>query len=359
MELVQFPSTGTSAEYGDIVFKNVSHAVTFSVKLNNVEILRELFYPDNSGYVYIRNLGELALMYEPDIALKTQNAMYAGKIGLQLTVTEDEMGDSYSPMVIITPCELESAGTLDERILDNIPLSRTVNKVTSVRRTEMISFWGGTPKAVKLYIVFKGAERDMAVTIDSFYSTISSSRFCVNVSPTTVAARAGCSVSDLIYYNVYTSTDYVIRYTVDPRNYPNERTFVFLNSFHAIETFTCFSSEESERTWERNAGVSSNKQILISRQLENIYTVNTGYILRSDVEVLEDLLNSEKVALVDEYGLHNVIFTGEEFKVLSQRNELINVQLSYRYASVNQLQIRYKAQKKGGVFDKTFDKMFN
>ena len=259
--------------------------------------------------------------------------------------------------ISIYECIVDFAGSLDVALLNLIPLSRMTKKTTGPGRTEFVSFYGtGT---VSAYVVKKGTTQDVATTYTVYTMATADKIYRINVSPDVIATLAGCSVSDLIYYNVYKDTDCIIRFTMDQRNYPVIRTFVFRNCFGAQESFTFIGDEESSRKWTREFGVSNNNQLQISRDLVNSIKVNSGPISSQSVEAIEDLLNTDQLALLDEAGFQPIVILEENFSNTSRRDELKSVDFTYRFAGNNQFRTTYAAFKKPRIFDPTFDETFN
>lgn len=351
----RFPTSGLSAEYGDIVIDSVTAPVVVEIRYQGELILSEVYSPDSESKIYIREIGELAILLIDKRDIMTQNG-FTGYGGIILTISI--IGTTtINKDVTIYQSIIDFSGSLDVNLLKQIPLSRATNKSTGIGRTEWISFYGtGTLKA---YVVKKGITADSAATYNVVTYSLPEKIYNTNVSPSVIATLAGCTESDLIYYNIYISTDSIIRFTMDERNYPDKKIFVFRNCFGAQETFTCTGAEKSERKWTRSFGNINNKQVSISRDLVNKFTANTGYLSAEDLEVLEDMLNSDQICLLDEYGLQDVVILEENFNDTSRKDELKAVEFSYRFAQNNQFKTSYKAFKKPRIFTTEFDETFN
>ena len=352
---VQFPESGLSAEYGDIIIGSVAESVTVSVTYSGDIVISEIYTPDSDGKIYIHDIGKIAVSFQEKQVFKTSYG-FSGLSSIVLTVAIVG-ATTITKAVTIYKSVVDFAGSLDVDTLKIIPLSRMTKKITGPGRKEYISFYGGS--TVSVYVVKKGITQDEGLTIS--YATLYDAEkiYFLDVSPDVVAGWASCDVSDLIYYNVYTSTDAIIRFTVDHRNFTNKRTFVFRNCFGAQESFTCTGDEESSRKWAREYGVSQNKQVQISNDLVNSIKVNTGIITSQQVESLEDLLNTDQLALLDEYGFQPIVILEENFSNNSRRDELKSVDFTYRFAGNNQFRTNYAAFKKPRIFDPTFDETFN
>ena len=350
----RFPASGLSAEYGDIIMDTVAGSVAVSVMHAGNLLLSEVYTPDTDGKIFIHELGTLAMLLKTNNDLLLTNGVESNSVVLSVSLTEGVQ--VITKDVTFYQSIVDFSGSLDVTTLRIIPLSRMTKKITGPGRTEFVSFYG--PGTVKVYIAKKGIDQDVSVTLDLLVMDVAS-MYRINVSPAVIALMTGCTVADLIYYNIYTSTDCIIRFTMDQRNYPQKRTFIFRNCFGAQESFTCIGDEESSRKWERTFGVQSNKQLQISRDLVNSIAVNTGYVSAQSVEALEDLINSDQLALLDAQGFQPIVILEEDFKNGSRRDELRSFSFTYRYASNNQFRTTYAAFKKPRVFDATFDETFN
>jgi len=351
----RFPTSGLSAEYGDIIMNSVTKTVSLEVSYQGKIILSEIYVPDSDAKIYIKDLGMLAMNFKS----KADFSIYNGIDGacVQLTVSLTEGSQVVSKDVTIYQCIVDFADSLNIDLLKTIPLSRMTKKKTGVGRTEFTSFYGGS--TVKAYIVKKGHNQDIAITVNIIALANPNNMYRINVSPEIVAALADCYPSDLVYYEIYTNKDQVIRFVMEQRSYPQLRTFVFRNCFGAQESFTCTGDEESSRKWSREYGLSKNINIQLTRDLVNSITVNTGLVTNRSVEALEDLLNSDQLALLDAQGFQAIIILEENFKNNSRRDEVRSFDFTYRFAGYNQFRTTYAPFKTPRVFDDTFNETFN
>lgn len=305
--------------------------------------------------VTIETVAELAMLYLADVAMGLANGLDGQAV--MLNVRLDEAGQVISKNVYIYPSEVYFAGAVTVASLKTLPLSRNTQKTTAKGRTEYLSFYGGGN--VMAYVVYKGATADMETTVSLGSSGGSADSFYrMNVSPSVIAGVVGVSESALIYYNVYKDSSSPIRYVVDERNYPEQRNFFFRNCFGAQENITCYGDEVSDRKWTRVFGAINKNQISISRELENRFTVNTGFISAEEVEVFEDLMNSGDVRLMDQYGLQMISVLEESFKLSTRKDELVSVEFTYKYTKTNQFRTSYKPFQKPRVFSVEFDNAF-
>ncbi|MDR0830040.1 MAG: hypothetical protein LBN95_08020 [Prevotellaceae bacterium] len=238
----------------------------------------------------------------------------------------------------------------------NSSLSRATKKTTGIGRTEIMSIFGRLP----LLTVFVRFMQNGAVATNTFQITLNEfgTIYKVDVSPSVIAGLADCAESDLIDYQLYKQSSMIIDYVVDKANYPHLKTFMFENSFGGHETFHCLGEQEEERKWARETGFVFENKILISRELENRKTINTGYIKREMIGVLEDLINSKKVAVLENNRLIDVVILEESFKVTNRREDLIAVEFTYQTANQNQMRFNYNPQSMFQVFSDEFNETF-
>jgi hypothetical protein len=360
MTITRCPETGLSADYGDIIVADISEKMNLKVTYNEEIILQEIYYPDNSGSVYIRDIALLADMYQQVNDLSTEITTDAGSITLSLDFTEidadDEVVETDTQDITLYACESETAGTLTLDVLKNIPLTRCFNKTVCPGQKEYLSFYGtGEIKAV---VIYTGTTRDQSAILTLTELPESADTIHrLDVSPAVIAGLADIEQSRIVYYILYKDKNCRIKYTMNPYLRP-QATFIFHNTFGTQETFTCTGDGESERKWTREYGQINRHQHLVTQELALKYTANSGYLTREQTEILEDLLNAKEISLIDEHGWHPVSIEEETFKVTSRRDELVDVEFKYRRSGQNQSQYRFNP-KKYRIFDFTYDNTYN
>ncbi|MDH6355472.1 hypothetical protein M2132_001815 [Dysgonomonas sp. PH5-45] len=355
MNIVRLPAEGLSADYGDIILDSVTGTVESIINIDGTEILHEVYYPDVSGMVYIRDIGSLAMTYDSVQDINLDNGLDGSRVRLDITLQEGEQTESFQ--VYIYRCDAETRGTLSVPLLKQQPLSRLSKKTTGVGRREFISFYG--PGQISANVIYSDTKTDQTKII--LLGTIAhddGNQYKYDVSPVIIASLCGISEADIASYSVYKSESDMIRFVMDHRSFLNKTTFLFRNIFGAQEAFTCIGDANAEKKWTRSYGNINRRQKQISRDLANTITVNTGYISIKSTEIIEDLLNSQSICLLEDGQLRDISIIEESFKVTSRRDELIAVEFKYRYSSNNQMQFRKPANTQR-VFDFTFDSSFN
>lgn len=353
MNIVRFPIEEVSADYGDIIVESVSNELETIISIEGNEVLHEVYSPDVNGVVYIRDVGSLAMMYDNVQPLSLDGGVDGKYVKLDIFLKEGD--DEFNASASVYRCDAESGNTLAVGTLKRMPLSRLTKKTTSIGRSEFISFYGSGE--IMADVVFYGKDRDeiKSVVVGNIAED-NGSYFRYDVSPSVIATLCGIAENLLISYTIYKNENDTISFVVNPLPSLNSKTFIFRNVFGAQESFTCTGDAVTEEKWTRTYGYISRYQIQISRDLNKSFSVNTGYLSREMVGVVEDLLNSQHVCLVEDGALRNITISEESFKVSSRKDELISIEFKYRFASNNQSQLRLNKKR---LFDFTFDNTFN
>lgn len=353
MNVARFPIEEVSADYGDIILDSVSGDVEAIITINGTEVLHEIYSPDISGMVYIRDIGSLAMMYDSIQDISLDNGLDGQYVSVGISLQEGS--ETFAASVNIYRCDAETGDTLAVTTLKRMPLSRITKKITGIGRTEFLSFYGDAD--ILADVVYYGATKDelQTITIGNIPSD-DGTFYRYDVSPSVIANICNIIESDIISYTIYKSENESISFIVDKRPFLNKNTFIFRNIFGAQETFTCTGDSNSERKWTRSYGNINRKQRQISRDMAKTITVNTGYIDEETTGLIEDLLNSQNICFLEEGVLRDVSIIEESFKVTSRKDELIAVEFKYRYSSNNQMQFRTNKRR---IFDFTFDESFN
>ena len=361
MTIDNLPTNVLSSEYGKIILSGISDYIDFEVKLLGISILNERYYSDAAGMIYIQNIGELAVNVSM-IPLLNLSSIYKTNISyidFEFTFTpKDELAVTGSSYIYL--CNVNTSGTVDKDLLISMPLSLISKKRTGLGRKEFISFYGMAIK--KVYIARKTINGDVGSEFNFAQPNPahpSDGIFTYDISPSKMAIVAGCNEKDLIYYNVYQDVNCIIRYTIDEREYPYLRTFVFINSFLGQETFHSLEDAEAENKWNRTTGYVDGVKMQFRPESEKTFTVKTGFLRQDEVKVFEELLDSQNVAVIEDGELVPVVITTESVKESERKDMLISFEFSYQYADNNLKRTRYVKFKKPGVFDKTFDGTFN
>ncbi|HBB00732.1 MAG: hypothetical protein A2W86_11810 [Bacteroidetes bacterium GWD2_45_23] len=359
MVIDRLPDYALTSEFGNIELSSVSGYVDMEIIFESTSILNERYYPNKHGYVTIYNIGEVALNLASIPELSNINKSI-GVFYVSLTI---KLTQRYTaPVEVIRYFYVSSVNTNGTVNHDNMvitPLSLTNEKRTGIGRKEFISFFG--TESISLYAVYKSPTGDKGITISNYatptYSYVGV--FSFDVSPSLVASRIGCNENDLVYYNIYKSSTRVIRFVMSERMYPHLKTFGFINSFYGQETFHAMEAGNFQTKFDRNIGTITGVRRQFRPQVEKIVSVDTGWLKRNELPVLEDFLTSQRVGIWEDNTFVPIIIQTDSIKISEKRDELISVEFSYRYAEDRYQRFRYVTRPLAGVFDSTFDLTFN
>lgn len=328
MVIISAPDSGLSAVYSNVVIGS-STAIDVAVTIGSSIVLSEAYLSNSSRNILIKGLGEFAMNYFDRNDFVSSNGLDGSAVAMALKV-ESGSEPQLNRTITIYPCLINFWGSLTVASLKQIALSRVSKKQTGIGRSEYLSFYGGGG-SVTAFVQYRSGSSVVSGTF-SLYSLPSDGKsfYHVNVSPSVVANLAGCSEVSLIYYDVYKAVGSKFRFRMSERNYPFQKTFVFRNCFGAMESFTCVGEEVSDRKWEREFGVVGHKNVQVRRELESVFRISTGYLSAGEIDVVEDLLNSEQVRLVDGNMFREVVIVEEEFDITSRKDEVNAVEFSYK-----------------------------
>lgn len=360
MVIDRLPNNMLSSEFGDIKLSSVVGYVNMDVVYNGVTVLSERFTPNSFGYVTIKNIGTVVnnLADIPDIS--NLGFSFSPPVILNIKLTEKNAAP-VDNLISFYVSNVITKGTVDHSNIFSIPLCLSNEKRTGLGRKEIISFRLNFQQTVNIYVVHKSTSEDKGLTVTNYISGWDSSLGCfaIDVSPSKIATRAGCAESDIIYYNVYTSSANVIKYVMCERQYPHLRTFAFINSFYAQETFHSLEAGGFQTKYDRLSGSLSGVRSQFNTKAEKLFTVNTGYLKRAEIQVLEDLLTSQRVGVWENGEFVPVTIETDSIKISDRKDELISVEFGYRYADERYKRHVYVSRSLAGIFDKSFDLTFN
>ncbi|MDD3194400.1 MAG: hypothetical protein PHU68_01190 [Paludibacter sp.] len=353
---IRFPTSSLTSEYGDIILGSVIEKLSLEISYNETVILEEDYFPDDNGKVVIRDIGKVASMYfsNTDIDLVNRN----GIVTFTIKLTENTAPvDVVIKDVVFYLSTIDYKGTINTDQLISMPLTRSPLKSTGPGRKEYISFFGNAD--VTVYAVYSDGNRDVSKTLSAFNTLVSvDSIYRIDVSPEVIAGLIGCPISNLVYYSVYTNANTIVKYVMDHRGFTSKTTFIFLNNFGATETITMIGHQVRDNSWNREFGVVYDKMLISSADKEDLITVNTGYLLPGMADVIDDLLSSKEVAVIDGDVIVPVVIIDEDFKRDTHKNAPKTYEITYRVAS-NTPYSKYVPLARLGVFDESFDNTFD
>lgn len=352
------------ADYGDIIVTGVSEMLTAVIYVNGINALEEIYYPDAGNTVTIRGIGEVLMTYFKE-------------------VEEPLLGDSKRDLYLSTVIKLNNGEFSKEqtvfysRISTGLDvdfsysrfLTRYTKKRTSYSRREIIQFYDNL-QSIHFGIAYLLDGVPQFLKVEQYACKNTHAGISLDVSINTILfvlknkSDVLVTPDDLIYYEVYSViNDNIvdeIRFINDKRHFPNEKHFLYYNSFGFTETIT-FTGQD-KRSIELGATYA-----YIGGDYRKIDTlpvisnqVNSGHIGKDMADCMEDLLISAKVYTYENGSIEKeIVFTEVDMTRDSQNNHPINYTLTYRPAALRHLEYKRIIYDSKRVFDKTFDNTFD
>jgi len=164
-----------------------------------------------------------------------------------------------------------------------------------------------------------------------------------DLSPATVlnllntAISGSLTATSLLYYDVYlldaggNELDDV-RYDLQAINYPQRTELTFLNLLGVYETvpFLGLATNEPDRSAEY--GYLGSDYGTVDLEVNDIYTLNSGYCNKKVMAQVRDMLESPFVYLHKEDEWHKITIIDSSYKLDMPTNEAFNVSIKFRYA---------------------------
>jgi len=168
--------------------------------------------------------------------------------------------------------------------------------------------------------------------------------------------------TEVLQYDIWIAgiglTTNVYTYLVDTTPYRDQKSFVFINSFGVLETYTATGRTDNKKTAEYNLANIDNHYRKITQDFVAEKTLNSGHLSETEMEWIDDLLLSYNVSVYTPgtSGADEEITLTAIEKTDTDANELHSFTYNYRRAKNNHLQFLNAAK---GIFDATFDQSFN
>lgn len=347
-----------TGDFPDIAINSVSGKLSLNLTVNNISVLSENYYPDSSGYVAIRDLGELLINYIDIPKLSaTDNNYTLSPVDVAMTLTDTSDTKSFSFKVYYSKCSVNFSPVAEARFF-----SRYKKIQTAEGRKEFISFLYTSTLTFKIGVAYMSNgkplyKRDNIIIIATPIDVVA-----VNVSPAKIASICSVSAASILWYDLYlTDGNYqdTIRYNVDRNNHRLTHNFLYNNVFGMPEniSFTGSSELNPEITGD-TVEILKNMQ-RIDAGYNNLQTLNTGYIDKAKYCALLDMITSPHIISYDDDNITEVVITDIDFQHNRPSNEPIAVTLTYRPAKKNHHSFFRSAYSSNKIFDKSFDITFN
>jgi len=349
---------------------DANESVTFEFRRGSELILSEKYVYDVDGLIRIRNLGDIVSKYLVSNPVMPMNITSVHTPGLAnclflYAITEGTVKLENS--FIALKCEADM-------IVDAAPwtkvnfLTRAYReKITAKGRNEYLSFYkldtyDELVIRYKLVYLKAGVMTEFSTGLDVLPISTARQIVTFNTSIGRILTSAGLPLDTIVLqYDIWIAgigleTNHYT-YLVDNTLYRDHTSFVYINSFGVMETFTATGKMINKKTNEYNLGNIDNHYRKITQDFVSEKTMNSGYLSDVEMEWIDDLITSYTVGLYTPTdGMSEEITLVGVDKTDITSNELQAFSFGYRRAKNNNLVFANAAK---GIFDRTFDKTFN
>lgn len=326
MTIIQRPDNySLTSTIKDFVIES-SADIGFEVLLDGVTILEEIYSPDNSGKISIRDLGKLFDAY-------LSGSMASGmQTGLSKTFSF-KIDNVAAGTTTVLKCKAftEQAGSL---FFGQRPLNiQYKTKVTLPTSREYLTYYLGVGSKVKTRIVYlvdgSPVESDL---VDYFTATVAGFQ-TINVTLRKVRERFPTVDSESILGYYIGVSDYYTKYLVDWNTYLDARSFIYLNLFGVPETFT------TRGEMVRKGSVSFDSARI--NRLEKRFNIERADTFETSVGktfsitenlLLRELFCSEMVKAFYQGSFREIVITDENLTENQRRRALSAAGFTFRFA---------------------------
>lgn len=355
----------------DIILKktDLNNSVAFTLKKGTEIILNEQYVYDSEGLIQIKNIGDLVKNYfvsNPVVSLGSMVAISDG-LCLGFTFLIKEGTTTHENSFIALKCDADISVDAASWTFTNFLTRSYLEKRTAKGRNEYLSFYQKSSYQeitihYKLFYTLNGTNIEKTGSLGLLPQSSDTHVFTFNTSIGRIITDAGLPLdTDTLQYDIWlTGTDLitdVYTYMVDNMLYRDHSSFVYINCFGVMETFTATGKTINKKTNDYNLSNINGYSRKITQIFISEKTCNSGYLSESEMEWIDDLVNSYIVGLsTSSEGLSEEITLVSIEKSDSDLNELHTFLFEYRRAKNNHLMFSSAAT---GLFDDTFDETFN
>lgn len=374
MDIIQEP------EHSGIYFQNsipdiilektdANTSIIFEFKKGSESILVEKYAYDADGKINIRNICEIVEKYfKPNISeISDTNIISTGLCNLDFTYVITESNITWSNSFTALKCDANISVYAPTWTTKNF-LSRAFQKRTAKGRNEYLSFYklsGYSTVTINYRITYlnDGVLSEKTGIIDQISDLSADAEVITfNSSIGRVLITAALQLDTVVYqYEIWLTgtgllTD-IFTFLVDNSLYRDHNSFVFINCFGVLETFTATGKISNKKTNEYNLSNIDGHYRKVTQNFVSEKTCNSGYLTDMEMEWIDDLVNSYTVGLYTASdGMSEEITLVSIDKSDSGSNELKTFRFNFRRALNNHLDFAVVAK---GIFDDTFDDTFN
>ena len=298
------------------------------------------FYADNNGNILISSLGKIwndhimAYRYsgfeEENLEADLERGIYVRITYVSAAATASCIRHIFYARRVVSmiPGEMSSYWPILER-----------KKRTFSDAKEMIYLLGSGTHSVKAGVAYlynnTASYTEVALSVGSGKELL-----YLNVSPATVKALALADYPGavLLYYDVYIldgSGNIIdqVRYTPETRNYPQRTELIYCNMLGAYESIHFLGREEYSQDRNATYGYAGDDYSAMDLEVNDTYTLNTGYCNGTRMNQVRDLLESPVVWLLYEGSIYRKItITDKDFTRTRPSNEPDTAKITYRFA---------------------------
>ena len=357
--------------------KNVAtEGLSFALKVRGVLVLEEHYTWDTNGIIRVRNLGEIIEKFLDTTATvdKTDVVSYLWNGTPIIEFKFTEVATVYVGNFITCKCDVDLGNLNDSNWAARNFLTRCLGtKKTALDRKETVSYLQKDTDNY-LYLVAKITylangiitEQQGNLTLFGHAPNTTHSHLIatLNTSLIYVLKQLGLpNNTEVLNYQVWVSATSdgesgtlcnAYTYLVDSTPYRDTASFLFLNAFGTLETFTATGLKTTEKIAEYNLGNIDNHYIKLTQDFKCEQTCNSGFLSENEMEWADDLVRSYSVALVSSNSIVQITLT-KVSKTDTEANVLQSFTFSYQVAKNKNFMFMSKHV---GIFDATFDKTF-
>ncbi|MGL4852895.1 MAG: hypothetical protein ACRC3Z_09685 [Phocaeicola sp.] len=359
-------------DMGDVILSEVTEDVIIDfVVYRGSDIIytwSERYTPDDMAIIKVRNLGKTMFDFFQLLELlnvtTSLDAIFRQSVAIEGRVKDESGGMITAFGQTFYYCEQRVGTYLPE-------YNRFFNRYTQrkVRVGQFVPLYYRSEHSLKVGVAYYDKEN----VLYSFVTFADSGQYLQfqyrNLSPERVLKllneQQGISVSmaDLLYYEAYLYDGAVlvdkIRFDIDTLYHKQLTHFLFYNLFGLPETIYLTGRDETAGEFKGAYGMINDIYEKIDTELNELHTVNSGYITEADYESIKDLVRSKELYRYEGGTMEKITITDVDITRERPRTTPLNVKLTYRIADEKGAPFSRPELFSDRIFDKSFDYTFN
>lgn len=353
-----------------LLSKDGYNSVLFDLKKGETVILSEIYTYDIDGKIRIRNLYEVIEKYfsSDSVIDMPGTTNIADSLALEFSYTITQDVQTHDIAFTVLKCDAEITADASEWTAANFLTRCYLEKRTAKSRNEYLSFlmknaYGEVTINYKAIYLLEGVRTEIIGTL----GTIAQQTGDLNVATFNASIHRIMTVSGLVNFTEVLQYDIwltgtgmitnIYSFLVDNTPYRNTKSFVFINCFGVLESWTSTGTGSNKKTAEYNLGNIDNHYRKITQDFYSEKTCNSGFLWETEMEWIDDLIKSFNVILYSQDITQNeeITLIGVD-KNDTESNILQAFAFGYRRAK-NLHTLFANAAK--NISDFTFDQTFN